>query len=150
MLLEVIVSLVIMGISVAAIMRSFTVSMNAIRRNDVVTQGCVLAEGLLQEIELEPDKARTSRGTFEQEGYPDYSWHLTVQEEEVRYRSLKTKVKARDLRALKHAMLTVTYQNASMRAPSTVVELHTCLLPIERFRFDSKFFNELFQEETRR
>jgi len=150
MLLEVIVALVILGVSVAAIMRSFTVSMKAIRRNDITTQACVLAEGLLQDIELEPDKARTGRGTFEEEGYPDYSWELTVQDEEVRYRHLQTKVKTRDLRGLRHVTLTIDYQNASMRSPMRVLEVHQYLMPIERFRFDSKFYNELFREEGKR
>ncbi len=150
MLLEVIVALVILGISVAAIMRSFTVSMKGIRRNDVVTRACVLAEGFLQDLELEPEKARTSRGTFEEDGYPEYSWELTVEEEEIRYRHLQTKVKARDLRSLRHATLFVYYHNASMRSPDQVLELHLYFPPIERFRFDSKFYNELFREEARR
>ncbi len=150
LLLEVIVSLVILGITVAAIMRSFTVSMNAIRRIDVTTQACVLAEGFLQDLELEPEKARSGRGTFEQEGYPDFSWELTVEDEEVRYKNLQTKVKARDLRGIRHTTLVITYQNASMRSPTQVLETHLYLLPIERFRFDSKFYNELFHEEERR
>lgn len=150
MLLEVIVALVILGISVAAIMRSFTVSMKGIRRNDVVTRACVLAEGLLQDLELEPEKARSGRGTFEEEGSPEYSWELTVEEEEIRYRHLQTKVKARDLRTLRHATLFIYYQNASMRTADQVLELHLYFPPIERFRFDSKFYNELFRQEERR
>lgn len=146
MLLEVIVSLVILGISVAALMRSFTVSMNAIRRNDVTTQGCVLAEGLLQEIELDPPRARLTRGTFEAEGYPDYSYELSIEEEELRYKNLQTKVKAKDLRSIRHVTLRVDYQNRTMRSPLRVVEVHLYVPPIERFRFDSKFYNELFRE----
>ncbi|MGC8740136.1 MAG: type IV pilus modification PilV family protein [Candidatus Sumerlaeaceae bacterium] len=149
LLLEVIVSLVILGIAVATIMRSFTVSMNAIRRIDITTQACVLAERFMQDLELEPGKARSGRGTFEEEGYPDFSWELTVQDEEVRYKNLQTKVKTRDLRSVRHALLIISYQNATMRSPTQVLELHLYLPPIERFRFDSKFYNELFREEER-
>lgn len=150
MLLEVIVSLVILGVSVAAIMRSFTVSMKAIRRNDITTQACVLAEGFLQDLELDPDKARSGRGNFADEGCPDYYWELTVQDEEVRYKSLQTKVKTKDLRGIRHATLTITYQNETMRTPTQALEVHLYLLPIERFRFDSKFYNELFRAEATR
>jgi type II secretory pathway pseudopilin PulG len=148
MLLEVIVSLVILGVSVAALMRSFTVSMNAIRRIDVVTQGCVLAGGFLQDLELDPQKAHSGRGTFEEDGYPDYFWELTIEDEEIRYKHLETKVK--NLRGLKHATLRVSYQNKTMRTPREIVEVHLYIPPIERFRFDSKFYNELFREEERR
>lgn len=55
-LLEVLVSMVILGIAMATMMRSFTLSIAAIRNNDVTTQATVLAETLLQSLEAEPPK----------------------------------------------------------------------------------------------
>ncbi|MCX7964580.1 MAG: type II secretion system GspH family protein [Candidatus Sumerlaea chitinivorans] len=150
MLLEVIISLVILGISVATLMRSFTLSMNAIRRNDVTTQACVLAEGILQDLELNPPTSKLTRGDFSEQGYPNYSWELSFEEEELRYRELQTKTKIKDLKPIRHATLTIYYQTETMRSPYQALEVHLYLPPIERFRFDSKFYNELFREEERR
>jgi type II secretory pathway pseudopilin PulG len=148
-LLEVIVSLVILGISVATLMRSFTLSMNAIRRNDVTTRACTLAEGFLQDIEVSPPQAKSSHGTFEDEGYPNYYWRLEYGEEELRYKGLKTKTKVKDLKPVRHALLTVTFSNETMREPYKALEVDLFLAPVERFRFDSKFYNELFRDEAK-
>jgi len=150
MLLEVIISLVILGISVATLMRSFTLSMNAIRRNDVTTQACVLAEGMLQDLELNPPAAKFTRGDFAEQGYPNYFWELSFEEEELRYRELRTKTKVKHLKPIRHATLTIYYQTETMRSPYQALEVHLYLPPIERFRFDSKFYNELFRQEEYR
>lgn len=145
-LLEVIVSLVILGVAVAALMRSFTISMHAIRANDVVTQACVLAERLLQDTEVQEKIPSSSSGTFADDGYPYYRWQMKYREEDIKYRHLKTKGKVDDLRPLRHVQLAVTYDDGYVK-PFTPVELDEYLPPIERFAWNSKFYNQLFLEE---
>jgi prepilin-type N-terminal cleavage/methylation domain-containing protein len=148
-LLEVIVSLVIMGISVATLMRSFTVSMNAIRKNDVTTQACVLAESVLQDMEVNPPASKLTRGTFEEIGYPKYSWTIEMKDEEIRYRNLKTKSRVDDLKPLHYVHLTITYDDGQIHRFNPIdVEMY--LMPIERYAFRSKFLNELFLEDAQK
>ena len=143
-LLEVVVSLTILGIAVAALMRSFTISMHAIRKNDVTTQACMLAEGLLQSMEVSPPKEKVSRGTFEDVGFPKFSYEMEFKEEEIRYKRLKTKPK--NLKPLRWVSLRIVYDNGQQKAFSPV-QLELYLPPIEHFEFDSKFLNELFYDE---
>lgn len=147
-LLEVLISLMILGISIATLMRSFTVSLRAISKNEVITRACGLAEGLVQDFELNPPTSKSSRGDFVEQGFPNYSWTADYEEEEIRYKNLKTKNKIResDLKPLKHLTVKVTYDDGKHPAFSPV-ELDLYLPPIERFSFQSKWLNELFKEE---
>lgn len=148
-LLEVIVSLVILGVSIATLMRSFTLSMRAIRQNDITTQACVLAEGLLQDLDLNPPQGALTNGDFSEKGYPNYSYVLKYEEEEIRYKHLKTKSRIENLRPLQHATITVTYDDKRMHRFSAI-QLDLYLPPIERFSYESKFRNELFMEGQKR
>lgn len=146
-MMEVIVSLVILGISIATLMRSFTISMSAIRKNDITTQACVLAEGLMQEFELTPPTNPHMQGSFEEQGFPKYSWTMELEEENPDYRDVK--VKKQDLKPLRHMHLTITYDDQRYRKFSPIqVDLY--LPPVERFSWNSKFLNELFKEEGSR
>lgn len=145
-LMEVIVSLVILGLAVAALMRSFTISITAIRKNEVVTQACVLAESVLQAIEVEPPTSKKSEGTFEEMGFPKYSWTLEYAEEEIRYKDLRNSAKDADLRPLRHVRLTITYDDGRLKRFNPV-QVETFLLPFERFSQRSKQLNDLFMDE---
>lgn len=145
-LMEVLVSLTILGIAVAALMRSFTISLTAIRKNEISTQACVLAESILQAAEVDPPASRKTEGNFEEEGFPRYSYTLEYQEEEIKYRNLKNSAKDADLRPLRHVRLTITYSDGRLKQFNPV-EVETFLLPMERFTQRSKHENELFMEE---
>lgn len=146
-LLEVIVSLVILGISVATLMRSFQLSLNAIRKNDVMTQACVLAEQRIQELESEAPKTSRSNGTFEEQGYPSFSWEAVVKDQDIKYRHLKLKNKV-DFKPVKHVTLKINYDDKRLRK-FTPVEVDLYLMPIERFSYKTKWLNELFLEEEK-
>src|SRR5947208_791636 len=96
-LLEVVISLVILGIAVATIMRSFTISMAAIRKNDVSVQAFVLAESMLQSLEVTPPQKGKLTGSFEADGFPNYSWEMNAKEEDIKYKHLKTASKIEGL-----------------------------------------------------
>ncbi|MEI7634470.1 MAG: type II secretion system protein [bacterium] len=147
-LLEVIVSLVILGVAIATLMRSFTLSMNAIRKNDVMTQSCLLAQDMIEQIELNPPQSESTRGAFEDIGFPQFGWEIEYTEDPVEYRNLKTKSKIKDLRPLRHATLRVTYDDQrNKKLTPVLVDLY--LPPIERFNYQSKFMNELFKDEKK-
>ena len=144
-LLEVLVSMVILGISVATMMRSFTISLSALRTNQIVLQATVLCDQLVQDLELAPPVKSGSDGTFEEQGYPSFSWSVRYTEEEPRYRAATTKNKV-DLKPVRQATVKVFHDDGRRKRWSPVtVDVH--LMPLERWSYQSKFFNELFREE---
>jgi len=146
-LLEVLVAMVILGISVATLMRSFTISMAAISKNDVTTQGCVLAESLLEGLEAKPPDAGTITGDFSDDGYPYYSYELHVYDQDIKYKDLPGNEKVDNLRSLKIVNLKITYDNEHTKAV-VPVDVSLILPPIERFSYQSKFLNELFLDDA--
>jgi len=146
-LLEVIVSMVILGVAIATLLRSFTLSLSAIRKNDATTQATVLAENLLQTLEADPPTRRkdTLTGDFESMGYPEYGYKLEVTNEKIKYR-LKTNSRIDGLHDLKVARGTITYDDPRGDTKD-VAEVYLVLSPIERFSFESKFRNELFTDD---
>lgn len=145
-LLEVIISLVILGVSVATLMRSITISMAAIKRNDITNQAAVLAEQLMQDIELRTPTTKVTRGDFAEQGFPRYDYLLEYREEPIRYTRIRTTGKVSNLRPLRHATLRVYYEDGRMRRLE-VLHLELYLPPIERFDYQSKFLNGLFRED---
>jgi type II secretory pathway pseudopilin PulG len=148
-LLEVVVSLVILGIAVATIMRSFTISMAAIRKNDVSVQSFILAESMLQTLEVTPPQKGKLTGSFEADGLPNYTWEMNAKEEEIKYKHLKTASRIENLKPLHHVNLTITYDDHRNKV-QTPIQVDLILPPIERFSYQSKFLNELFRDEEKR
>lgn len=144
-LLEVIVAMVIMGIAMATMMRSFTLSLAAIRKNDVTTEATILAETALQALEAEPPRDGRSHGSFADDGFPRYGFDVVSDTEKLKYR-LKTKTRVNNLRDLKHVKLSVTYDDPRGKVTKPV-EAYLVLAPLERFSYESKLKNELFSEE---
>lgn len=144
-LLEVLVSMVILGISVATLMRSFTMSLSALRTNQIVHQATVLADQLVADLELAPPTQSSAEGNFEEQGHPKFSWSMRYEEQEPRYRSATTKNKVK-LRPLRHAVVKLTYDDGRQKR-WVPLSVDVYLQPIERWSYQSKFFNELFKDE---
>lgn len=142
-LLEVIVAMVILGISLATIMRSFTLSLEAIRNNDATTQATVLAEMAFQSLEAEPPtrKGRIT-GDFSVDGFPEYGYEVQTDIEKLKYR-LKTRTRVDNLRELRICRLSILHERPNGRV-RTPLEGYLILPPLERFSYESKFRNELF------
>ena len=148
-LLEVMVSLTILGIAVASLMQSFAVSLAAIRRNEITTQACALADTLLQNLETEPPlgKRGTEHGTFEAEGYPKYSWELRYEREEQKYRRKnKSSGQYDDLKDLHRVELTISYDDGRMKRFDPV-KVATYLADLERYTQQAKQQNGLFEDD---
>jgi len=145
-LLEVIVSMVILGIAMATMMRSFTLSIAAIRNNDRTTEATLLAETALQSLEQSPPTGKGKlHGSFEEMGYPNYSYDVETETQKLKYR-LKTKAKIENLRDLKICKLSISYEDPQGKV-SHPVSAYLVVPPLERFSFESKFRNELFRAD---
>ena len=86
-----------------------------------------------------------TEGNFEDQGYPNFSWTMRYEEKEPRYRSATTKNKVK-LRPLRHAQVKLIYDDGR-RKRWVPLSVDVYLQPIERWSYQSKFFNELFKDE---
>lgn len=76
-LLEVLISLFIVGTAVGLLTEGYTLSLRAINANRVDTMLAFLAQGKMAEVTariISPDL--DNDGTFEAEGFPEYAWHI--------------------------------------------------------------------------
>lgn len=148
-LIEVIITMVILGIAMATMMRSFTLSMSAIRKNDATTDATILAENLLQNIEADPPR-KTRRnevlsGDFGSQGSPEFSYDVKITDEKIKYR-LKTTNRVEGLRDLKVVTGNINYEDPN-KGTIKVADVYLILSPFERYSYESKFRNELFSAE---
>jgi prepilin-type N-terminal cleavage/methylation domain-containing protein len=146
-LLEVLVSLVILGITVAAVMQSFTISVQAIRKNDRVTIACMLAETLIQDLNVQPPTTRFINGNFESMGHADFSYEVETREEEPNSRDLGARASIEGLRPLVLCRLKLRHTD-KMGRPSDVLDTTFLLMPLERFSPDAKLWNGIFLDEA--
>jgi prepilin-type N-terminal cleavage/methylation domain-containing protein len=146
-LMEVLVSLVILGLTVAAVMQSFTMSVKAIRRNDMVTQACMLAETLIQDLNVQPPTTRFINGNFEAMGFPQYSYEVETREEEPNARDAGAKTSIEGLRSLVICRMKIRYTDSQTRM-SDVLSSTFLLMPIERFSAEAKLWNGFFLDEA--
>lgn len=146
-LLEVVVSLVILGLAVAAVMQSFTISVQAIRRNDIVTKGCMLAETLIQDLNVQPPSTRFINGNFEAMGHKEFTYEVETTEEEPNPRDLGSKSRVEGLRSTVICRLKLRYTDGRGRV-SNVLDTSFLLMPTERYSPDAKLWNGIFLDEA--
>ncbi|NLD61981.1 type II secretion system protein [Candidatus Sumerlaeota bacterium] len=147
-LLEVLVSVMILSIALSTLMRSFTISMNVVKRNDIITQGCILGEALLQDLEMNSPKSKNSSGTFEDDGFPLYSYEIAYDEEVPRYGNLPKGVRLEDPVPIRKVNVKIYYTAQNSKKTETVTSLDLILPPIERWQYESRFLNGLFMEDS--
>lgn len=83
-LLEVILSLTILGFSVAAFMRSFNQSLQAAKRMEIQTQAMFFAQQLMDYFEIVPPREGTAEGGFGVD-YKYYSYQVDLRYENPEY-----------------------------------------------------------------
>jgi len=89
-LLEVTLSLLILAVTMGAALRGYVIGMNAIRENRMMSAAVMMAETLMDDLEIEPPVAGRANGRFEEdprfgEAFSAWSWERGVETEEIRY-----------------------------------------------------------------
>ena len=74
-LLEVLVSLAIMGIALAMVLESFTSSLKAARRSEQIATSGIIARQLVEQMEIEPPDSSVNKKNCGDQ-YPDYYYNL--------------------------------------------------------------------------
>jgi hypothetical protein len=158
-LLEVIVSMVILGVAIAALLRSFTVSLASAKRAQIITIACLLAQQVLDEFEVVPPQDSHAEGNFlpdepggyQGEGSPARSssmlkyfyFTVDVEEEEVDYPDMTLEGELEEFENLTKMAVAIIYDDGRLKR-FTPVKVETYLTSTEKFTFSSKNDNKLF------
>lgn len=157
-LLEVVLSIMILGVAIAALMRSFTVSLATARKTQVVTTACLLAQQVLEEYEVVPPQDDHAEGNFgieedlyavdgssqkQSTQYKNYYWILDVEEVPVDYPDVSFEGEKEDFENLTKLSLTIIYDDGHMKR-FTPVRLETYLTNAEKFTYSSKKDNKFY------
>lgn len=144
-LLEVIICLIILSVTLGTLMRSFTLSLKAIRKAEVATVGSFLAEELMEQYEVFPPKAGETSDTFESKGekYARYYYKTRLKEEQIDYEGFTLEGDFKELESLYYVTIEVYYDDPTYEK-ILAAKVETYLLGAERFTYSSKLENALF------
>ncbi len=146
-LLEVLVSLVLVGVSMTALMRGFVVSLDTVKKVRMNEVALFLAEAISNDMILEPPPEGRFEGRFERdprfgESFEGWSWRLVVDAQEPRYRERPRGLPFRRLEHEYHARLEIRYEDEFER--TTYIQLDTILMDPDVFSAQALQQNQLF------
>jgi len=156
-LLEAIISIMILGVAIAALLRSFTVSLATVRRSQIVTTSCLLGQQVLEEFEVVPPQGDHDEGKFlspeqgeyetdetgDRGKYRNYYWEVDIEEEEVDYPDVSFEGEIDEFETLTRIKLTIIYDDKKMKR-FTPVHIETYLTNTEKFTYTSKRENKQY------
>ena len=134
-LLEVIISLMILGFAVGACMHSFTQSLAAVRIMEIQTQAMFFAQQLMQDFEIFPPEEDREGGFGDD--YRFYSFTVRVSYGVPRYRGLNHADGIDSFFATRDLYLEIKY-NDGVHTPSVPIQLYTSVCGFEKFSPESK------------
>jgi len=136
-LMEVIVSLLIIGIALSVILRSFNTCADSNIRTQIATTALFLAQKALFDVDFNSDnyKKGASEGNFGEE-YPNFYWSVTAYEYEPQYDDVTLKNDIKEIEKMKEYKIDIIYNDQKGRY-FIPITLKTAFLGTERFSFQS-------------
>ena len=143
-LLEVLVSLAIMGIALSMVLRQMTTSMKAIRRTEQVTMATMLARRLVEEWEMTPPEKGESEGDFG-EDYPGYTYRAEYRVEPVDYENVPKFEEIGHLVYMRNVSVSVFYTppRSEEAEAKRILRFETALTSSERFTAMARVSNKI-------
>jgi type II secretory pathway pseudopilin PulG len=141
-LLEVIISMIILAVTIAAIMRSFTVSLASIRKSEVTTTAAFLAQQLLDQYEVQAPEQASLEGDFG-DVYPNFHYITRFDDIDVKYKDVSLESLIQDFVTLRQVTIDVYYDDRRIKR-FRPIHLVTYLMGDEKFTYQSKMMNKLY------
>jgi type II secretory pathway pseudopilin PulG len=142
-LLEVIISLIIVSVTIAAILRSFSISIRGASNAEIATIGSILAEQLLDTYEIQMPEEDEVTNDFSEDGFPNYYYEVTFEEEPVDYPHIRLENKVDEFNELIKITINVYYDNGQ-RNVYRAAELVSYVMPFEKFTYASRKENGFY------
>jgi prepilin-type N-terminal cleavage/methylation domain-containing protein len=143
-LLEVLVSLAILGIALSMIMKSLTTSLKAAKWSEQITTASVLARSLVEKWEIEAPSPGPITGTFGP-NHPRYFYEADYRPEEIPYKDAPELEDAAALSPLRRisVRIYVGSEGAQQGRRQEVLRFETALIESELFEPNAKMFNAI-------
>ena len=147
-LLEVMVTVVILGVAAAAFMRTFLTNMHAARKMEIALRASLLAQATLERYELFPPLEGEYEGAFAEDPdfgplYENYFWFSEIERVSIDYEEVELEGLGRDLVDLTQVHLKIIYDDGKNRR-YTPVDRTTFLLEFDPFSNKARSANLLF------
>lgn len=146
-LLEVTLSMMILAVVLAGLLRGFVLSMSGIRETRITNMASLLAESLMEDYEIEPPLEGRKEGDFAEdirfgEAFANYRWERDVEEIDVDYDEIP-RDPLQEPEPLFELELRIYYDDGIHR-PFMPVSITTYLLDTQLFTDDAIQSNQLF------
>ncbi len=144
-LLEVLVSLVILAVGSTAILHSLRQSLSAAEKAAIINRGTMLAENLIEEVQVAPPDTGSYSGDFGEDN-PGYTYEMEIKNEKIHYTGKDRRNGAEDFRPLKRVSLDVfrAEGTGARKKPFRVIHLDSAILGIQKFTSDAINEYQLF------
>jgi len=136
-LMEVIVSMLIIGIALSVILRSFNTCADSNIRTQIATTALFLTQKVLFDVDFNPEKYK--KGTYEGnfgEDYPNFYWSVTAYEIEPEYEDVTLENDIEDMATLKEYKIDIVYNDQKGRN-FIPISLKTAGMGAEKFSYES-------------
>ena len=137
-LLEVLLSLTILAIAVAAFMRSFTSSLQATSLMEVRTQAIFFADQLMDEFEIFPPASNEQTEGGFGDAYAEFSWWVDVEIVDPRYRLRDEPDGIDQYFAMRNYTLEIRYDDGTKEDGTSALRLDSAIIGFEKFSQQSK------------
>lgn len=147
-LLEVLVSIVIVGVAMVAMMRGFVVSLDTLKKVRMNEQAIYLAKSLMDDLMIEPPDARKYSGVFSEDirfgdAFEGWQWEIDVTSDAPRYKERPSGRLPQELEEVYFAEVRVFFVDRN-RDRQTYVTLLTILMDPDIFSMQAIQANQLF------
>ena len=141
-LLEVLISLTILAVTVAAVLRSFSQSLSAINRLEVETQALFFANQLMDEFEINPPMEGETEGGFGDD-YADYYFIVDTQYEYPEYDLRNRHDDVEQFFPLRTIKIDIFYDDGR-RKKIRALSFESAIMGFERFSPEARQQNALY------
>jgi len=142
-LLEILVSMVILGIALAAVLRCYTNGLRALSHDRTVTQAVLLTQGLLEDFEIAVTEDDHVEGDFGSD-FPHFSFVADFETVEIEYEDIDLGFDRRQLEPLRKVVVRIYHQPPNAIEAVRVLRVETYLTGIEKYAQRTKFLNALY------
>lgn len=148
-LLELLLGIVILGVTLVAILAAFIRVMDGVRDRQVMETAMYLAEGMLADMELEPPAEGRAEGSFSEDprigdAFEGFSWEYRVKAFEPRYRDAPRRL-LQDPEMVHELDLRIYHGQERRRGDRWLVtRVQTYLVEPTTFTDDAIFQNQVF------
>jgi Tfp pilus assembly protein PilV len=142
-LLEILIAIVLLGIALASVLQCFTNGLKSVSYDRKITQAVLLAQGLLEDFEIEAPEEEKVEGNFGTE-FPGFSYTAEFKQVPIKYRDITATMFKKEMEPMRKVAVRIYYHPVNGTKTVRLLDFETCLTDIEKYAPGAKNLNGLF------